>query len=84
MTYMIKCKGFHCPVKESCQRYTVEAHTPYQEYFSRIPFAGGSCRFKVEAETEEPHHIEAIFEPTQTVTVKPKREVRKPVRRKKK
>jgi hypothetical protein len=89
MSYIIKCKGFHCPIKENCLRFTTPDHTPYQEYFNRIPFTGGSCRFFAEqAKPAEIDRVEVIFEPTNTVTFKPKRpdkpkvqRTRKPVKR---
>jgi len=83
MDYMIKCKGLHCPQKETCERYTGAAHYPYQEYYARIPFSGGFCRYYKKSDDLHEEIIAEIFEPVKTVFAKPKREARKPVRKSK-
>jgi hypothetical protein len=40
----IKCWGLHCPIKQTCLRYLADP-AQSQDYYSRIPYAGGHCRY---------------------------------------
>lgn len=38
MLDITKCKGYKCPIKDSCHRFTVKLDEFNQSYFNEIPF----------------------------------------------
>jgi len=42
MADITKCKGFYCPIKEKCYRFTAQP-SQVQSYFMEIPIKDGKC-----------------------------------------